>query len=153
MTGETIQIVEDDGLIALSIIETLENAGYRVVEPAYSGEMVLNALEKSPIPDLILMDIGLAGSLDGIETARRIRQNSDIPIIFLTAYTNITKIEKAKSVSSCGYINKPYTEKDLLAAVENALCNRTRRTGSIGRGTRYISDTYSNRFQQRRNLE
>lgn len=122
MTGETIQIVEDDGLIALSIIETLENAGYRVVEPAYSGEMVLNALEKSPIPDLILMDIGLAGSLDGIETARRIRQNYDIPIIFLTAYTNITKIEKAKSVSSCGHINKPYTEKDLLAAVENALC-------------------------------
>ncbi len=121
MTGETIQIVEDDGLIALHIAETLENAGYQIVEPVCSGEMVLKTLEKSPNPDLILMDIGLAGSIDGIETARRIRQQYDIPILFLTAYPNIAKIEELKSVSFCGYLNKPYLENELLTAIENCL--------------------------------
>ncbi|MGB8309736.1 MAG: response regulator, partial [Methanoregula sp.] len=61
MTGETILVVEDDGLIALNIIESLEKAGYRVVDSVESGEMALRALEKSPKPDLIIIDIGLAG--------------------------------------------------------------------------------------------
>jgi two-component system, response regulator PdtaR len=121
MTGEAILVVEDEGLIAFHMTVLLESAGYRVIGQEYSGEMVLKTLKKSPPPDLILMDIGLAGSIDGIETALQIRQHHDIPIIFLTAYSNITKIEKAKSLSSCGYISKPYMEKDLLAAVENAL--------------------------------
>ena len=121
MTGKIIQIVEDDGLIALNLVETLEKAGYRVVEPAYSGEMAIQALEKTLKPHLILMDIGLSGKLDGIETARQIRQRHDIPIIFLTAYSNLAKIEEAKNISPYGYIKKPYLEHDLLATVENAL--------------------------------
>ena len=83
--------------------------------------MALQALGKPPIPDLILMDIGLAGSLDGIETARQIRQRHNIPIIFLTADPNETKIAEAKSISPYGYISKPCLEKDLLDAVESAL--------------------------------
>ena len=121
MTGKIIQIVEDDGLIALNLVETLEKAGYRVVEPAYSGEMAIQALEKTLKPHLILMDIGLSGKLDGIETARQIRQRHDIPIIFLTAYSNLAKIEEAKNISPYGYIKKPYLEQDLLATVEKAL--------------------------------
>jgi CheY-like chemotaxis protein len=121
MTGETIQIVEDDSLIALHIAEILENAGYQVIEPASSGEMALKALEKSPKPDLILMDIGLAGSIDGIETARRIRQHHNIPILFLSAYANLARIDEVKNIPSCGYLGKPYLEKDLLATVEKAL--------------------------------
>jgi CheY-like chemotaxis protein len=118
MTGETIQIVEDDGLIALNLTEILERAGYRPVEPAYSGEMVLKGLEKSPQPDLIIMDIGLVGKLNGIETARQIRQHYDIPILFLTAYSDRTKIEEAKNIPSCAYLDKPYLESNLLAAIE-----------------------------------
>jgi len=121
MTGETIQIVEDDGLIALNLTEILERAGYHAAEPAYSGEMVIKALEKFPKPDLILMDIGLAGKLNGIETARQIRQHYDIPILFLTARSERTNIEEAKSIPSCAYLDKPYLEKDLLAAIENCL--------------------------------
>jgi CheY-like chemotaxis protein len=121
MTGETVLVVEDEGLIALHLTETLEKAGYRIVGTAYSGEMVLTALEKSPIPDLILMDIGLAGSIDGLETARRIRQHFDIPILFLTAYSNIAKIEELKSIKFCGYLDKPYLEHDLLAAIKKCL--------------------------------
>lgn len=122
MTGETIQIVEDESLIVLHLTQILESAGYRIVYPASSGERALRALEMSPVPDLILMDILLAGSLDGIETAREIRKHYDIPIIFLTACADISRIEEAKSVSPYGYISKPFLQKDILDAVEHALC-------------------------------
>jgi CheY-like chemotaxis protein len=82
---------------------------------------VIKALEKLPNPDLILMDIGLAGSIDGIEIARKIWQYNNIPILFLTKHVNLIKIEEMKSISSCGYLGKPYLEKDLLTAIENTL--------------------------------
>ena len=121
MTGKIIQIVEDEGLIVLHLTEMLEKAGYRVTDPVYSGEMALQALEKSLKPDLILMDIGLAGSLDGIETAKKIRQQYTIPIIFLTAYSDRNRIEQAKEVSSFAYLTKPVFDEDLLAAIRDAL--------------------------------
>ena len=83
--------------------------------------MAIKALEKSPRPDLILMDIGLAGSLDGIETARKIRHQYPIPIIFLTAYSGRNQIEQAKEVSSLAYLIKPVSEDDLLTAIRDAL--------------------------------
>ncbi len=121
MTGKIIQIVEDEGLITLHLTETLERAGYRVIDPVFSGEMAIKALEKSPRPDLILMDIGLAGSLDGIETAIKIRHQYDIPIVFLTAYSDRSRIEQAKEVSSFAYLIKPVSDEDLLAALRDAL--------------------------------
>ncbi len=121
MTEATILIVEDDGLIALYLTELLEKAGYRVIGQAYSGEMVLRDLEKSPQPDLILMDIGLAGSLDGIETARQIGQRFSIPLIFLTAYTSESTLDRMKTVVSVGYIVKPFQDKDLLALVRKGV--------------------------------
>ena len=121
MSGETILVVEDEGLIALHLTELLEKAGYRVGAPAYSGEMVLRDFEKSPHPDLILMDIALAGKLDGIETARQIREKYTIPVIFLTAYSNQNRIEQAKAVSPHGYLMKPVMEDELFAAIHRAL--------------------------------
>lgn len=61
MSGESVLIVEDEGLIALHISETLEREGYRISGLAYAGEMVLRDFGKSPVPDIILMDIALAG--------------------------------------------------------------------------------------------
>ena len=121
MTGETIQIVESDGLIALHIVEILKKAGYHVADPANSGEMVLKALEKFPKPDLIVIDIDLVGKFSNIETARRIRQHYDIPILLLTTHWSKNMIEEAKRITSCGCLDKPYQEKDLLAEIENCL--------------------------------
>src|SRR5665647_2191042 len=117
----TILIVEDEGLIALHISEILAHAGYRVADLLPSGEDALEYLRRSPLPDLILMDIGLAGEYNGIETARRIHEHSDIPVIFLTAYSDQTRIREAGEVSAFERIRKPFTEKDLIAAVETAL--------------------------------
>jgi len=117
MTGETILVVEDEGLIALHLTEILEKAGYRVISPAYSGEMALRALETSPKPDLVLMDIGLAGSLDGIETARQIKKRSPVPLIFITAYTSENMLARMREAAPDGFIIKPFIDSELLDLV------------------------------------
>jgi CheY-like chemotaxis protein len=127
MTGESVLVVEDEGLIALHLAELLEKAGYRVPDPAYSGEMVLQLLGESLVPDLILMDIGLSGKLDGIETARQIRQKFPVPLIFLTAYSSERTIERMRAVAPDGYLSKPVMEQDLLTVVAKVL-DKNRKT-------------------------
>jgi len=117
----SILIVEDEGLIALHITEILSNAGYSVGDPIPSGEEAIEYLAAFPAPDLILMDIGLAGSLTGIETARQIRARADIPVVFLTAYSDQARIREAEEVSPYGRLMKPFTDRDLLAAVGAAI--------------------------------
>jgi two-component system, response regulator PdtaR len=123
MTGETILVVEDDGLIALYLTELMEKTGYRVGS-ASSGEMAIGSMKESPVPDLILMDIGLAGSLDGIETLREIRKQFSIPVIFITAYTSPAILERIREVRPDGYIVKPFMDSDLLALVRKILDQR-----------------------------
>ncbi len=124
MAAAEILIVEDEGLIALHIGEILEKAGYRVLDLFPSGELALQYLSTSHRPDLILMDIGLGGKIDGIETSRRIRKDLDIPIIFITAYSNQNRMNEARSISPDGYLLKPFREKDLLAVVGQALARK-----------------------------
>lgn len=121
MTGQTIMIVEDEGLIVLHLIQILEYAGYRILEPVYSGELALQLLETSPSPDLILMDVGLSGSLDGIETARKMQEQYNIPLIFVTAYTSDSNLERMQEVAFCGIISKPFIPEELLALIAEAV--------------------------------
>ena len=121
MTGKTILVVENEGLIFLYLTELLEKAGYRVIGQAYSGEMVLRAPDTSPEPDLILMDTGLPGSLDGIETARQIRLRSSIPLIFVAAYISERMLERMQEVAPEGVIIKPFVDTDLLSVVREAV--------------------------------
>jgi len=124
MADKSILVVEDDGLIALRITELLTKAGHRVLDPLPSGEEALERLANPPYPDLILMDIGLMGKLDGIETVRRIRGRLDIPVLFLTAYSDDRRIAQAINMKAEGYILKPFGERDLLLSVERALLSR-----------------------------
>jgi len=115
-----VLVVEDEGLIALHLAETLVRAGFG--EPAIfsSGEDLLEHLSCSAPPEAILMDIGLAGNLSGIETARRIRRSASVPIIFLTAYSDGEKIARAAEVPASSYLVKPVGEQDLVAALRSA---------------------------------
>jgi len=125
-SGETAEvlIVEDEGLIALHIEEILERAGYHIPALIPSGELALQYLETSPPPDLIIMDIGLCGKIDGIETARHIRKNLAVPVIFISAYSNKNRIDEALAISPGGYLLKPFEENDLLAVVRRELTLR-----------------------------
>jgi CheY-like chemotaxis protein len=131
LTNQSIFVVEDDALIALRNYELLTKSGYKVPEMFASGEDLLDYLEGSGVPDLILMDIGLSGKIDGIETARRVRERYNIPVIFLTAYIDDQRMVRAKEISPYGYIVKPVFERQLMEMIGAAL----RETESRGEGS------------------
>lgn len=120
MAGKAILVVEDDGILVTRLHDLLLRAGYSVPSPVASGEAALAAVAAGP-PDLVLMDITLAGALDGATTAMRIRADFDIPIVFLTAYSLPAQLEQAKTASPYGYLIKPVVERELLATLEMAL--------------------------------
>ena len=120
MNNERILIVEDEKIIAIDLQRRLERFGYSVVGMAGEGEAAVSlALELSP--DIILMDIMLAGKMDGIEAAKAIKAAKDIPFIFLTAYTDEKTLERAKEVEPYGYILKPFKERELYTTIDIAL--------------------------------
>ncbi|KGK98364.1 chemotaxis protein CheY [Methanococcoides methylutens] len=120
MKQANILVVEDENIVALSIKNKLEMMGYSVVGTAPSGE---DAIIKADLfyPDLVLMDVMLRGEMDGIEAAEKIREKFDIPVIFLTAYTDDKTLERAKLAEPYGYISKPFKEQDLKSNIEMAL--------------------------------
>lgn len=115
-----ILIVEDEILVATDIQESLEGLGYTVQGMVDTGLKAIEAVEKQ-LPDLILMDINLKGEMTGIEAATNITRNNDVPIIYLTANTDIDTVNKAKVALPYGYISKPFTDKDLQTNIEIAI--------------------------------
>ncbi|MBK8752201.1 MAG: diguanylate cyclase [Candidatus Competibacteraceae bacterium] len=120
MDQESILIVEDDGIIAAYLQDTLTRLGYIVPEPVATGEAAVAAAVAAP-PDLVLMDIQLAGAMDGVTAAERIRMAFDIPIVYLTAFTRESQLQQAKMTAPYGYLVKPVSERELLATLEMAL--------------------------------
>ena len=120
MSIAAILIVEDENIVALDMKMRLESLGYRVMGVVDSGAAALEFLSSS-VPDLILMDIKLKGNVDGIETARAVRERLNVPIIFVTAFTDEQTLERAKLASPYGYIVKPFHERELRIAIELAL--------------------------------
>jgi PAS domain S-box-containing protein len=115
-----IMVVEDESIVALQIQEGLIAAGYDVPAIASTGKDALKQAGETE-PDLILMDITLKGDMDGIQTALSIRDMYDIPIIYLTAYSDDETVERAKITEPYGYILKPLSEKSLVLAIEMTL--------------------------------
>ena len=115
-----ILIVEDEVIIANDIKVRLQNMGYTITSIANTGEEAVRKADQER-PDLILMDIQLNGRMDGIDAAELISSSLDIPVIFLTAYDDEKKLERAKSVKPYGYILKPFQDRNLKISVEMAL--------------------------------
>ncbi|MFH2029594.1 MAG: PAS domain S-box protein, partial [Bacteroidota bacterium] len=115
-----ILVVEDEVIVAENLALAISDLGYEVVgRPVSAEEAVKKALELEP--DLILMDIVLKGNKNGIDASQEIKKKKDIPIIFLTAYSDISFIDKAKSIEPYAYIVKPFQPRQLLASIEMAL--------------------------------
>ncbi len=115
-----ILVVEDEVIVAKTIASQLQQLGYAVADTASSGAVAIAKVAETQ-PDLILMDIVLKGSMDGITAATQIRKEQDIPIIYLTAYADDNTLQRAKVTHPCGYIVKPFTTNDLRVAVEIGL--------------------------------
>ncbi|OQX26740.1 MAG: hypothetical protein BWK80_08925 [Desulfobacteraceae bacterium IS3] len=115
-----IMVVEDEALSAMIMCRTLENRGYSVCKPVATGEeAVISAIAEKP--DLIFMDICLAGEKDGIQAAQEIGEIHNIPIIFVTAYSDTDLKKRAERLKPAGYMNKPVGIDQLQSAIEAVL--------------------------------
>jgi PAS domain S-box-containing protein len=119
MEKKSILIVEDEKISAIDLKDTLISLGYLVTGTASSGERAIEMAEEN-IPDLILMDIRLAGKISGIEAAEQILKRHAIPIIYLTAYADPELVEQAKRTRPYGYLIKPFDERGIRTEIEIA---------------------------------
>jgi len=115
-----VMVVEDEFIIALDLKDVVKGFGYNVVAVATSG---YDAVEKAGKfkPELVLMDIMLKGKIDGVEAADMIRQKLDIPIIFVSSFSDEESVIRASKVSDYGYLVKPFDNKQLKEVIEAAL--------------------------------
>jgi PAS domain S-box-containing protein len=112
--------VEDESIVAMNICDRLRDLGYEVAGVVSTGADALKIAEELD-PDLVLMDIVLKGDMDGVATAEKIRNTFDIPVIFLTAYSDNDTLKRAKITEPYGYILKPFEQRELLIAIEIAV--------------------------------
>jgi diguanylate cyclase (GGDEF)-like protein/PAS domain S-box-containing protein len=120
MAKARILVVEDEVIVAHDLQSTLARLGYEVPAPVASGEAALACLEDVR-PDLVLMDIHLAGEMDGIATAERVRERTDVPIVYLTAHSDEATFRRANITEPYAYILKPFEERELTIAIDIAL--------------------------------
>ncbi|MDQ7823873.1 MAG: response regulator [Candidatus Eremiobacteraeota bacterium] len=111
-------VVEDERIVARDICLMLENLGYLICGMSYTGADAIKKARETK-PDIILMDIMLEGDIDGIETASRIREESDVPIIFITAYSDNTTLGRIKLTDPSGYILKPVESRQLKFTIDS----------------------------------
>jgi two-component system, cell cycle sensor histidine kinase and response regulator CckA len=142
-----IIIAEDERIISTDIHYFLESHGYLIVASVESGEELIRKARELK-PDLALVDIMLAGSLDGIEAATRLHDELSVPVIFITAHSDNATIQRAKSSKPYGYIIKPVNHNELYSTIEMA---RARRELEIQleesrRELRYSEDKFSKAF-------
>ncbi|MDZ7385371.1 MAG: response regulator, partial [candidate division KSB1 bacterium] len=123
-TKARILVVEDIAITAMDIKRRLQTLGYQVVGIAASGEDAIAKAQRER-PDLVLMDIKLKGEMDGVQAAEEIRRHLDIPVVYLTAYSDETTLQRAKITQPFGYVLKPFEERELHTAVEMALYRHT----------------------------
>jgi DNA-binding NarL/FixJ family response regulator len=117
---EKILVVEDDTIIAITIEGRLKQFGYRVVGRASTAkDAIAKTIEFEP--DLVLMDIHLKGPVDGIEAAETIYGIHNIPVVYLTAFSDENTLERAQKTSPFGYIVKPFSDSTLKTTIKLAL--------------------------------
>lgn len=120
MPVKRIAVVEDEGIVAMDISKCLTSLGYEVSFVSDSGEKTIEMLNEYGA-DMILMDVELKGKINGLETARKIKENSDIPVVFLTAFEDEATLKRIRDLSSAGYLVKPFEDEQLKMTIEKVL--------------------------------
>ena len=120
MTGASVLIVEDDDILARVEDWRLKNLGYIVSGRAATGAEAMDVIVNRR-PDVVLMDINIRGTIDGIETAQMIKKGYDIPVVYMSSHPDDATVERAKATRPDGFIVKPFHDADLRVAIELAL--------------------------------
>ncbi len=119
-TGIRVFVVEDEAAIALDLGERLTALGYAVCGTAARGETAVRQIAELR-PDIVLMDIKLAGSMDGVEVAHQLHEHYDVPVVYLSAFADAQLIARATKTNCYGYLVKPFDERELHATLTVAL--------------------------------
>ena len=127
-----ILVVEDESIVAMDITNMLENLGYQTMGHFSSGEKAIEKIEKEK-PDLILMDIILKGKIDGITAAGIIQKKFRLPVVYVSAFTDKEKLDRAKLTKPFGYLVKPFEERELNTIIEMALYKKNAEDALINR--------------------
>ncbi len=120
MKKRSVLIVEDEPIIAADLKDRLVDLGYEVMASVESGEEALLQVS-AQAPDIILMDVHLAGKLDGVETALRLRETTNAPLIFLTSNSDDATFRRARQAKPQAFISKPYRGRDLAHTIALAI--------------------------------
>jgi DNA-binding response OmpR family regulator len=120
-------IVEDEALIAEELKGRLTRLGFRVIDMVDSADEGV-AIATSELPDLVLMDIRLRGTKDGVQACEEIRRQVDVPIIYVTAHSDEQTVSRAKRTDHDGFILKPFHRHELQSTIEVALQRHAIRT-------------------------
>ncbi len=122
MEKKQILVVEDESVTALDIQRTLQDMGYDVPCTVASGEDAIQKAQENK-PDLVLMDIILAGQMNGIEAAEQIRSRFNIPVVYVSASADREMLERAEETESIELILKPFDEEQLKNCIESIIHN------------------------------
>lgn len=115
-----VLIVEDERIVAMGLRRQLTALGYDVVGQVATGEEAVRVAGELH-PDLVLMDVRLEGVMDGVQAAAEIRERFHLPVVYLSAFSNRDILDRAKVTEPCGYILKPYEDRELQVVIEMAL--------------------------------
>ncbi|NJB69364.1 PAS domain S-box-containing protein/putative nucleotidyltransferase with HDIG domain [Desulfobaculum xiamenense] len=139
MTKKRILVVEDESIVSLDIRHRLKALGYEAAALVSSGEDAVRMAGESA-PDLVLMDIHLAGAMDGVQAAEEIRHRFDVPVVYLTAYADHETLQRVKVTEPFGYILKPFEDRELQSAIEMA-CYKHRSERRVRDNARWLEST------------
>ena len=123
MGNNRVLIVEDERLVAEDLRDTLTQQGYDVAGLVATGEKAIDTVAEVD-PDVVLMDIHLAGDMDGISAAQEIRNRHGTPVVYLTAFSNDQTLTRARETDAFGFVVKPFQDRAVIAAIEMALGKR-----------------------------
>lgn len=120
MRRTKVLIVEDEAISAMALSMSLRNKGYDVLGPVAKGEEAVKKAEKEK-PDVVVMDLLLAGQMNGIETAKKIQSINDVPIVFVSSYQDDDILEKARELKFSTCLIKPLKSSEVAFAIDKAL--------------------------------
>ena len=142
MEKPRIMIIEDDAIEAMDIKINLESMGYEVSDTVSYGEEALLKLSQNK-PDLVLVDIIIKGSINGLEVGQKIKDDFDMPFIFLTSHSEEKTIEKAKLTEPYAYIIKPFDASELKISIEIAL-HKHKMEKKLEKQAQYFKNIFKN---------
>lgn len=120
MTKTSIILVEDDMIQLENMKAELTQKGYEVIGAFDNGEAAIDSYQKHKA-DLAILDIAIAGKLDGLQTAEKLKSIQDLPIIFLSNLTDENTLKRSRTISTSNYLLKPYTTAQMLVSIEQAI--------------------------------